>query len=424
MAEAVAFGDLLEGGTRNGIYKSKEFHGRGHKIVNMGELFAHPRLGPVAMERVELTESERERFELCPGDLLFARRSLVAEGAGRCSVVMSVDEPTTFESSIIRARPDPKRADSLFLYYLFSSARGAHLLDTIRRDAVVAGITGADLVRLQLDVPDVSTQRAIAEVLGVLDDKIELNRRMNETLDELGSTLFRSWFIDSVATDAERGSATHRLPTGWTIGTVDDAVSLVIDHRGKTPLKLGGDWSASGVPAISAKNVKNGRLISRDDVRFVDVDLYSRWMREPLKGGDVLLTSEAPLGELCYLPTDSHFCLSQRLYALRAAPDRCTPSFLYYWLRSSSAQTEMQARATGTTVLGIRQSELRKVRVPLPPLSTTQRFHEVVHPLLERQHANESESRILASVRDVLLPKLLSGELLTRDAERVVEAVA
>ena len=111
------FGDLLLGGTRNGIYKPKEFHGRGVKMVNMGELFAHSRLRDVPMRRVELTGSETEKSGLAPGDLLFARRSLVAEGAGKCSIVLEVNEPTTFESSIIRARPDSTKADSHFLYY-------------------------------------------------------------------------------------------------------------------------------------------------------------------------------------------------------------------------------------------------------------------------------------------------------------------
>jgi type I restriction enzyme, S subunit len=162
------FADLLDGGTRNGVYKSKEFHGRGVKIVNMGELFAHPRLADVPMKRVELTADELKKSALCVGDLLFARRSLIAEGAGKCSVVCAVNEPTTFESSIIRARPNATKADSLFLYYLFSSPYGAHVLDTIRRQVAVAGITGTDLIELPIPVPPLAEQKAIAAVLGAL----------------------------------------------------------------------------------------------------------------------------------------------------------------------------------------------------------------------------------------------------------------
>lgn len=157
---SVRFDRLLIEPVRNGIYKRKEFHGRGAKIVNMGELFAFPRLCAVPMKRVELSRPEADRFLIERGDLLFARRSLVAEGAGKCSVVLQVEEPTTFESSIIRARPDTKKADSLFLYYFFNSRQGLYHLDTIRRQVAVSGITGGDLAALEIVVPPLPEQRA------------------------------------------------------------------------------------------------------------------------------------------------------------------------------------------------------------------------------------------------------------------------
>jgi type I restriction enzyme S subunit len=87
----IRFGELLTSdGTRNGIYKSKEFHGRGARIVNMGELFAYPRLFDVKMKRIDVDKREEEKFALRAGDLLFARRSLIAEGAGKCSIVKEV----------------------------------------------------------------------------------------------------------------------------------------------------------------------------------------------------------------------------------------------------------------------------------------------------------------------------------------------
>ena len=140
----VRFRDVLAAGVRNGIYKPVEYHGRGAHIVNMGELFAYPRLRAVPMRRIDVNDSELDRFGLNKLDLLFARRSLVAEGAGKCSIVLEVNEPTVFESSIIRARPNGDEADSLFLYYFWSSPAGTHLLDTIRRQVAVSGITGKE----------------------------------------------------------------------------------------------------------------------------------------------------------------------------------------------------------------------------------------------------------------------------------------
>jgi hypothetical protein len=194
--DVAPLGELLSGGTRNGIYKPKKHHGSGTKIVNMGELFGNPRLRDIPMRRLELTESEKSRFSLQTGDLLFARRSLVNEGAGKCIIVMDLEEETVFESSIIRARPDGGVADSLFLFYLFNSPFGRYSLGTIRREMAVAGITGADLQKLSLPVPPLPTQKSIAHILGMLDDKIELNRRMNQTLEAITRAIFKSWFID------------------------------------------------------------------------------------------------------------------------------------------------------------------------------------------------------------------------------------
>src|SRR5713101_3547834 len=187
---------LLKEGTRNGIYKSSEFHGTGDKIVNMGELFAYPRLFDIPMKRVSLSADERARFLLQERDLLFARRSLVAAGAGKCSVVCEMREPTSFESSIIRARPDGGKADSLYLFYLFQSPFGLYALNTIRRDMAVSGITGKDLERLLIPVPPLPEQHSIGQTLGELDSKIELNRQTNETLEGIARAIFKSWFVD------------------------------------------------------------------------------------------------------------------------------------------------------------------------------------------------------------------------------------
>jgi restriction endonuclease S subunit len=186
----VEFGSVIDGGTRNGIYKQQQFRGSGIKMVNMGELFAYPRLRDVPMSRIQLTDNELQRFRLQVGDLLFARRSLVAEGAGKCSIVYEIKEPLTFESSIIRARPKKGIADSLFLYYLFNSPIGSYLLGTILRQVAVSGITGSDLVKLTIPLPPLSEQRAIAGELDALDEKIELNRRMNRTLEAIARAEF------------------------------------------------------------------------------------------------------------------------------------------------------------------------------------------------------------------------------------------
>ena len=285
------FSQLLAEPVRNGVYKKKELHGRGVKVVNMGELFANPRLRDVDMRRVELSESEQQRFSVQAGDLLFARRSLVAEGAGKCSVVLEINEPTAFESSIIRARPDPTTADSLSLYYYFNSPIGLHDLDTIRRQVTVAGITGTDLAQLPVRIPSLPEQRAIAHVLGTLDDKIELNRRMNETLEAMARALFKSWFVDfdpvrakmegrcrrdeslpglpaehyDLFPDRLVPSALGDIPEGWEVKTLGDVaeqrrVGVSPEHMPRRRIALG-EWGSADGLASGKFRFKRGDIL-------------------------------------------------------------------------------------------------------------------------------------------------------------------
>lgn len=293
-----------------------------------------------------------------------------------------------------------------------------------------------ELAKMPLKVPSFEKQKRSAHILATLDNRIELNRRMNATLEAMAGALFQSWFVDfdPVKSNAQNGSPRVEdklfpdsfedsplgaIPRGWEVGTIDDATSLIIDYRGRTPKKMGSDWSEDGIPAISAKNVKGGRLVRPETFNYVSEELYGKWMKDKLTQGDVLMTSEAPLGELYYLALDARYCLSQRVFALRADPSCCESTFLYHWLSLPSCQTEMAGRGTGSTVVGIRQSELRKVRVLLPPLAVQKAASGFLTPWVEQVHRNEDQNRNLSALRDALLPKMLRGDLSTNELETI-----
>src|SRR6185436_645217 len=184
--DARPFGELFAQGTRNGLTRPKAVRGTGVKMINMGELFAYPRLRNAPMERVPLSDAEAERFCLEPGDLLFARQSLVLEGAGKCSIFLNDDEPVTFESHVTRVRLDPRQADPRFYFYYLQSHHGqAAIRSIVEQGAGASGIRGSDLERLRVLWRPVPEQHAIAHILGTLEDKIELSRRMNETLEAM-----------------------------------------------------------------------------------------------------------------------------------------------------------------------------------------------------------------------------------------------
>lgn len=149
-----------------------------------------------------------------------------------------------------------------------------------------------------------------------------------------------------------------RVPLG-------DALDVLIDHRGKTPKKLGGDWTDDGHRVVSALNIKGGR-VDANDHHYISSEMYARWMKVPLEAGDVLLTSEAPTGEVAYLASRQDWAVGQRLFALRGKPGILHGRYLSYLLRGGDTRHQLMSRTTGTTVAGIRQAELVKVELELP----------------------------------------------------------
>ena len=424
----VPFAQLLAEPVRNGIYKKKEFHGSGVKIINMGELFAHPRLRDVCMRRVELSESELHRFNVHVGDLLFARRSLVAEGAGKCSVVINVREPTTFESSIIRARPDTLMADSLFLYYFFNSPIGLHALDSIRRHVAVAGITGSDLAQLEIPFPPLPEQRAIAHVLGTLDDKMELNQRMNQTLEEMAQAIFQDWFVDfgpvraklegrepylppdlwDVFPDRLVDSELGEIPEGWEVGVLDDAIEIL---SGGTPrTSISGYWDGD-IPWFTAKDspALSDIFVLTTERSITQAGLENS-STQVLPVGTTVITARGTVGHLACLGIP--MAMNQTCYGIRGTSGY--PDFFTYW-NVRNTVNELQTRTHGTIFDTITRVTFKIVETVLPPAAVTQSFDSVVKPSMNRILGNLNESLCLETERDVMLPKLLSGEVRTVD---------
>jgi len=175
--------------------------------------------------------------------------------------------------------------------------------------------------------------------------------------------------------------------------TIEEATERLIDYRGKTPPK-----SDSGVRLVTAKVVKGGR-IHDEPAEFIAADFYDEWMRRGLPQKlDVLLTTEAPLGEVAILRDDARVALAQRIILLRAKRGLLDPVYLFYALQSEFGQGELKARASGTTVLGIKQSELRKVRVPVFPLPIQRRIAGILSAYDELIENSQRRIKILETM--------------------------
>jgi type I restriction enzyme S subunit len=302
-----------------------------------------------------------------------------------------------------------------FVRYLIGSHHFTNYIKSIVTGINVPHISGDQIKSYRFTLPPLAIQRKIASILSAYDDLIENNNRRIAILEAMSQALYREWFVEFRFPGHEKvklaGSPLGKIPKDWSVVTMNDAITEIIDYRGKTPKKLGGDWSDSGIIALSALNVKNGCLVSLDKSKYVDDELYAKWMKSEVRQGDILMTSEAPLGEVYYVSETRKYCLSQRLFSIRANDAVVKPTILYLWLRSVQGQKHIHARATGTTVVGIRQSQLRELPILAPESSVQNAAHGQVDAMLRLIHSLTTKNANLRKTRDLLLPKLISGQL-------------
>ena len=266
-----------------------------------------------------------------------------------------------------------------------------------------------ELCKVELPVPSIDKQRSIVRAYQNITERIELKRRINDNLREIATLdFFEKIRYRRCEEDNCQVTEIGTYPSDWCIATLGDVLDTIIDRRGVTPTKLGSEWSDEGIIALSAKSVKNHELVNLDIANRVDTELYNRWMQQKLKPQDILMTSEAPLGEFYYLADFCEYCLSQRLFAMRANKAVIEPTLLYFQLTDMIGKHQIDIRSTGTTVTGIRQSELIKVPVVIPPKDIQAEFARLCDPIMVAIEKNADEITHLQSLLTVLMARLSS----------------
>lgn len=182
--------DVCLFGPQSGLYKKKDFYGAGFPMVHMGELFrADCITSDTEMQLVDLSPKEITKYSLTSNDLLFGRRSVVLEGAGRCILVKDIHDTVTFESSILRVTLDENLVSNEYVYEWFNSPEGIRRIRGITTFTTVAGVKGSDVARLQVPIPELSVQYLVSEELNALREGLAIIERRSEKTQELFTEL-------------------------------------------------------------------------------------------------------------------------------------------------------------------------------------------------------------------------------------------
>lgn len=401
--DTVRFGDLYEEDSRNGLTKPSKVRGSGYKMINMGELFANDRIYDIPMELVPLKETEKKNAKVERGDLLFARQSLVLEGAGKCSIVMDVSPLTVFESHIIRVRLNRSKAIPLFYYYYFKSPYSA--VKTIVSQCAQAGIRGSDLQELVVIHPKVEEQKEIAEVLGHYDELIENNQRQIKLLEEAAQRLYKEWFIDLRFPGHEDVEIVDGVPKGWETGRADSFYDITI---GKTPPRAEKQWFVNGTKGVAWASISDmgdaGTFIFQTS-EGLTVDAIEKHNMKVVPAGTILLSFKLTLGRVSI--ATKPMCTNEAIAHFRIdnPEDReYTYSFLKNFEYDTLGNTSSISKAVNSKII-------KAMPFIMPDELTKREYSKWVSPILDDIYTKQKQVLSLTEARDRLLPKLMSGEI-------------
>ena len=337
----------------------------------------------------------------------------------------SAEEGWLFSGRCLRVRPDPSKVDSQYLSYFLGLEVLREYIRSIAVGATMPSLNTRILSDIPIVLPHLSKQRAIAHVLGTLDDKIELNRRMNRNLEEMARAIFQDWFVDFGPTRAKMegqesylppelwdlfpdqlvDSELGEIPEGWEVENLGQVVEV---FGGATPSTKRPEYWEGGIHCwATPKDLSNiASPVLLDTERKITDAALNKISSGLLPSGTLLLSSRAPIGYLAI--SEVPVAINQGFIAM---PPRDAPSNWYMMLWCKASHEEIISHANGSTFLEISKANFRKIPMALPDSELLSEFDKFVGSLYGRVSVNQRESQTMATKRDGLLPILLSGTL-------------
>ena len=339
---------------------------------------------------VFLTEekaNELKSSNAFPGDIVFTHRGtlgqvgLIPKKAKYIRYVVS--------QSQMKLRCDPQKADPSFVFYFFRSPLGQYALLSNTSTTGVPAISRplTSLRNIRIPLPPLPEQRAIADVLSSLDDKIELNRCMNATLEDLAQTLFKHWFIDNPEREM------------WAIGSIGDDFNLTM---GQSPPGETYNEQEIGIPFFQGR--------TDFGFRFPTNRIHCTAPTRFSKTGDTLVSVRAPVGDINIALEDCS--IGRGLASIRHKSG--SRSYTYYsmnYLKGIFNNFESE----GTVFGSINKDAFLLMKVFIPHSEQVEHFEKLCYPLDQKIENNEKETRTLTELRDTLLPRLMSGQVRVKD---------
>ena len=384
--------------------------------------------------------AKRLARSLCrPFDIIFTKKGTL----GQTGFVPDKGPYSLYllSSNQMKLTVNPHLADPLFVYYYVSSPESTR---KIIQDSEATGVPKTNVAYLRtlpIVLPSLNEQRAIAHILGTLDDKIELNRRMNETLEAIARALFKSWFVDfdpvrakaegrdtglpkeiaDLFPDSFEDSELGEIPRGWGVASIGDVAEVIDCLHSKKP-----ERREVGKPFLQLWNIRDDGLIDMRDTYYIEESDYKTWVsRMEACTGDCVVTNVGRVGAVAQLPSGLKAALGRNMTGIRCRRAFPYPTVLVECMLSEATKNEIVLNMdTGTILDALNVRNIPKLRFVRATDDIYCLFEKNVRPLRAHMEAGLAHSHTLSALRDTLLPKLISGELRIKDAEHFLETAA
>ncbi|WP_406731301.1 restriction endonuclease subunit S [Streptomyces sp. NBC_01794] len=421
VSDLEADGVLLVQDGNHGEYRPRpaEFGDTGTAFIRAADMRGGRVLFESAQKINEIARGRVRKGIGAPCDVILSHKGTV----GKVAFAPAVSPPfvcspqTTFWRSLNHEVIDP-----LYLYAFLQSEPFREQLRARENESDMAAyVSLTEQRRLSVTVPPLEIQRAISDVLGALDGKIAANEHIADCAEKLGGALFERSFAEAILHLVDGAE----LPNGWIASDLGAATETI--ETGNRP-KGGVAKYTSGIPSIGAESIVRLAQFDFSKVKYVPEDFFAGMKRGIVQDRDILVYKDGGKpGD--FKPHVSMFgnrfpfsrmCINEHVYRVRMK-SKFGQEFGYYWLSSPFVMGEMRRRGTGAAIPGINSTAVKGIPVVEPPTDRLLEFRETTAPLVERVLQAASEARTLATLRDTLLPQLMSGKLRIRDAEKIVE---
>ena len=424
----------LQTGPFGTMLKAEEYSSKGAPVISVGEVReGYLEIGNKTPRVSDETIARLPRFLLKQNDIVFGRKG----STHRNALIKEGEEGYFLGSDGIRLRVKSDCLCPKYLSYQLRSAKAVSWLKVNSEGTTMPSLNQDILSRFPITLLPFAEQKAIAHILGTLDDKIELNRKTNETLEAMAKALFKSWFVDfdpvrakaegrptglpaeisDLFPDSFEDSELGEIPKGWRVAPLGDVVECV---GGSTPSTNEPEyWDGGEYFWATPKDLSSlSEPFLLDTAKKITADGVQRISSGILPVGTVLLSSRAPVGYVAAacVPVS----INQGFIALRSN-GLMSSAYLLNWCLSNVQQ--FKDRASGTTFAEISKAAFRPIPLLVPSEQVARSFSDKAQVLYERVVSNMRQSTLLAATRDSLLPKLISGEIRIPDAEKMLKEV-